>query len=317
MGICSQPDKPKSDPVPRFIDISAGDASFVSANSWLTAANANYDKNFLKGEVNIAGTNLRVFSYAQLDAATNNLGRDMMVARGVFSFVHEGWQKKKIPLIGAEVNILGKLSHPNLVKLLGYCHEKEVPLVYDLCTYVSSGAEGSIQPLPWDIRLKVAVGIAQGLAYLHSPEVLVIHRDLRSSNILLDKFYNAKISDFGLASVLSPDDSRVETRDGHSDVYSFGVVLVEMLTGSRAIDTKRPNGKDVVVNWVIPFLSNKRKLKKKTMDTRLEGKYPIKEASLIAQFAIRCLQLEPKFRPSMKEIAETSEQIVAHQLKAT
>lgn len=90
-----------------------------------------------------------------------------------------------------------------------------------------------------------------------------------------------------------------------------------MLTGSRAIDTKRPNGKDVVVNWVIPFLSNKRKLKKKTMDTRLEGKYPIKEASLIAQFAIRCLQLEPKFRPSMKEIAETSEQIVAHQLKAT
>ena len=90
-----------------------------------------------------------------------------------------------------------------------------------------------------------------------------------------------------------------------------------MLTGSRAIDTKRPNGQDIVVNWVIPFLSNKRKLKKKTMDTRLEGKYPIKEASLIAQLAIRCLQLEPKFRPSMKEIAETSEQIVAHQLKAT
>lgn len=102
-----------------------------------------------------------------------------------------------------------------------------------------------------------------------------------------------------------------------SDVYSFGVVLVEMLTGSRAIDTKRPNGQDIVVNWVIPFLSNKRKLKKKTMDTRLEGKYPITEASLIAQLAIRCLQLEPQFRPSMKEIAETSEQIVAHQLKAT
>ena len=103
-----------------------------------------------------------------------------------------------------------------------------------------------------------------------------------------------------------------------SDVYNFGVVLVEMLAGSRTIDTKRPNGEDVVVNWVIPFLSNKRKLKnKQTMDTRLEGKYPIKEASLIAQSAIRCLQLEPKFRPSMKEIAETSEQIVAHQLKAT
>lgn len=116
-----------------------------------------------------------------------------MVARGVFSFVHEGWQKKKIPLIGIKKSVI-------VIKKL------------------SAGSwqgEGSIQPLPWDIRLKVAVGIAQGLAYLHSPEVLVIHRDLRSSNILLDKFYNAKISDFGLASVLSPDDSCVETRDGH------------------------------------------------------------------------------------------------------
>jgi hypothetical protein len=75
-------------------------------------SDANYGKDFLKGDVNIAGTNLRVFSYAQLDAATNNLRRDMMVARGVFSFVHEGWQKKKIPLIGIKksVIVIKKLS---------------------------------------------------------------------------------------------------------------------------------------------------------------------------------------------------------------
>ncbi|XP_034902220.1 probable serine/threonine-protein kinase PIX13 [Populus alba] len=302
MGICSQPDKPKSDPVPSFIDISA------------------------------------VFS----------LKLSLKQVMHLLSVPTAG------SLLQAEVNILGKLSHPNLVKLLGYCHEKEVPLVYEFmqndCLNYHLFGKGSIQPLPWDIRLKVAVGITQGLAYLHSPEVLVIHRDLRSSNILLDKrihntdvtsmfwFYSSSIMQryqilawhqffhlmipvsklvMGTYGYAAPEIMRAGRFYAKSDVFSFGVVLVEMLTGSRAIDTKRPNGKDVVVNWVIPFLSNKRKLKKKTMDTRLEGKYPIKEASLIAQFAIRCLQLEPKFRPSMKEIAETSEQIVAHQLKAT
>ncbi|KAJ6857605.1 hypothetical protein NC651_039123 [Populus alba x Populus x berolinensis] len=215
---------------------------------------------FLKGDVNISGTNLRVFSYAQLDAATNNLRRDMMVARGVFSFVHEGWQKKKIPLIGIKksVIVIKKLSAGSWQGGIIRCNKERVlRKMVDVGslekltigqTYTNSlkgrnsyfihirrkgstkqgsssylvhpaflyfDREGSIQPLPWNIRLNVAVGIAQGLAYLHSPEVLVIHRDLRSSNMLPDKFYNAKISDFGLASVLSPDDSRVETHDGH------------------------------------------------------------------------------------------------------
>lgn len=95
-----------------------------------------------------------------------------------------------------------------------------------------------------------------------------------------------------------------------SDVYGFGVVVVEMLTGLRAIDMKRPSGKQILVDWVKPYLTNRRKLKK-IMDSRLEGKYPPKEASQIAHLAIKCLQQESRFRPSMTEIAETLEQIDA------
>lgn len=98
-------------------------------------------------------------------------------------------------------------------------------------------------------------------------------------------------------------------------MYSFGVVLVEMLTGLRAIDRRRPDEQQFLVSWIIPFLSNKRKLKS-IMDVRLKGKYPLKEASLVAQLAIRCLQAEPRIRPSMKEIAETLEQVEARKYKS-
>lgn len=86
--------------------------------------------------------------------------------------------------------------------------------------------------------------------------------------------------------------------------------MVEMLTGLRAIDMKRPSGKQILVDWAKPYLTNRRKLKK-IMDSRLEGKYPPKEASHIAHLAIKCLKQEPRFQPSMTEIAETLEQIGA------
>ncbi|KAJ6673167.1 KINASE CX32 putative-RELATED [Salix viminalis] len=401
MGICwsSLPDqKPNSLPiVPSTIDnLSEGDTCSVGDNSWLSVGSSNLttwvsqvsgsftrvwgknngthegsryldagsDGDFENCVIsNIAGANLKVFSFAQLISATNNFGRDMVVGRGGFGKVYKGWQKEMVPSMGikksaiavkklgtasrqgfkqwqAEVNILGRLSHPNLVKLLGYCYEnKQFLLVYE---YLSNGSlnyhlfgKGSVQPLPWDIRFKIAKGVAQGLTYMHSPDqVSVIHRDLKSSNILLDKFYNAKISDFGLAALVpSADDSQVETHlmgtygyaapevyvTGHhyakSDVYSFGVVLVEMLTGLRAIDRRRPDEQQFLVSWIIPFLSNKRKLKS-IMDVRLKGKYPLKEASLVAQLAIRCLQAEPRIRPSMKEIAETLEQVEARKYKS-
>ncbi|RYR00892.1 hypothetical protein Ahy_B06g079779 [Arachis hypogaea] len=225
----------------------------------------------------------------------------------------------------SEVNFLGRLSHPNLVKLLGYClEEAELLLIYEFMQKGSLenhlfGRGSAVQPLPWDIRLKIAIGAARGLAFLHTSEK-VIYRDFKASNILLDGAYNAKISDFGLAK-LGPSASRshVTTRvmgtygyaapeyvaTGHlyvkSDVYAFGVVLVEMLTGLRALDPNRPSGQHNLTDWIKPYLHDRRKLKS-IMDFRLEGKYPSKAAFRIAQLALRCLETEPKQRPSMKEV---------------
>ncbi|XP_048128820.1 probable serine/threonine-protein kinase PIX13 isoform X1 [Rhodamnia argentea] len=232
----------------------------------------------------------------------------------------------------SEVNFLGSLSHPNIVRLLGYCLEdKELLLVYE---YMPKGTlknhlfgRGSaIKPLPWVLRLKIAIEAARGLAFLHQLERQIICRDFKPSNILLDSSYNAKISDFGLARK-GPDEDRshVSTRvigtygyaapeyiaTGHlyvkSDVYSFGVVLVELLTGMRAYDANRPTDQQILVEWVKPHLS-KRKLTR-IMDSRLEGRYPLKDALDVAALAFQCLQYSPKHRPSMHEVVQTLERI--------
>jgi len=161
------------------------------------------------------------------------------------------------------------------------------------------------------------------MAFLHTLGKQVIYRDFKTSNILLDESYNAKLSDFGLAKT-GPlaGESHVSTRvmgtygyaapeyiaTGHlyvkSDVYGFGVVLVEMLTGLRALDRTRPSGKQELINWVKPYLSQRRKLTN-IMDSRLEGNYPAKSAFRIAQVALKCLEPDPKARPSMKDVVQT------------
>lgn len=303
-------------------------------------------------------SNLRTFSFTELKTATRNFRSDTVLGEGGFGTVYKGWLdnrpsartasgtviavKKLNPesLQGleewqCEVNFLGTLSHPNLVKLLGYCLEdKELLLVYEFMQKGSLenhlfGRGSAVQPLPWNIRLQILIGAARGLAYLHASEKQVIYRDFKASNILLDGSYNAKISDFGLAKLgPSASQSHVTTRvmgtygyaapeyvqTGHlyvkSDVYGFGVVLVEMLTGLRALDTNRPSNQHNLVEWIKPHLSDRRKLKDK-MDSRLEGRYPSRAAVQIAQLALSCLGPEPKTRPGMKEVVEKLEQIEA------
>ncbi|KAL0334494.1 UNVERIFIED_CONTAM: putative serine/threonine-protein kinase PIX13 [Sesamum radiatum] len=302
--------------------------------------------------------NLRIFSFSELKAATRNFRSDTVLGEGGFGKVYKGWLDDKSSARAAgngssviavkklnsesmqgfqewqsEVNFLGRLSHPNLVKLLGYCWEdKELLLVYEFMQKGSLenhlfGRGSAAQPLPWDIRLKILIGAARGLAFLHASDRKVIYRDFKASNILLDGSYHAKISDFGLAK-MGPTASRshVTTQvmgtygyaapeyvaTGHlyvkSDVYGFGVVLVEMLTGLRALDTNRPSGQHNLVDWIKPRLSDRRKLKN-IMDLRLEGRYPSKSVLQIAQLALNCLENEPKNRPSMQEIVETLERI--------
>nr|DAD26427.1 TPA_asm: hypothetical protein HUJ06_027895 [Nelumbo nucifera] len=233
----------------------------------------------------------------------------------------------------AEVNYLGQLYHPNLVKLIGYCLEDEHRLlVYE---FMPRGSlenhlfrRGSyFQPLSWNLRMKVALGAAKGLAFLHSAETKVIYRDFKTSNILLDSNYNAKLSDFGLAKDgPTGDKSHVSTRvmgtygyaapeylaTGHltakSDVYSFGVVLLEMLSGRRAVDKNRPSGEHNLVEWAKPYLTNKRKIFR-VLDSRLEGQYSMGGAQKAANLALQCLSTEARFRPNMDEVVTTLEQL--------
>ncbi|KAJ9673310.1 hypothetical protein PVL29_023104 [Vitis rotundifolia] len=299
---------------------------------------------------------LKMFTFAELKRATRNFMPRTMLGEGGFGRVFKGWVDEKtyaptkvcvgIPVAvkksnpeseqglkewQSEVKFLGKFSHPNLVKLLGYCCEdKQFLLVYE---YMHKGSlENHLftlgaESLTWEIRLKIAIGAARGLAFLHTSEKTVIYRDFKSSNILLDGDYNAKLSDFGFAKLGPSDgDSHVTTQivgtygyaapeyiaTGHlyvkSDVYGFGVVLLEMLTGKQALDINRPAGQQNLVEWTKPSLPNKRKLKK-IMDPRLRDLYPLKAATQVAELILNCLESDPKKRPSMEEVLETLKRI--------
>ncbi|XWS53127.1 hypothetical protein CRYUN_Cryun11dG0131100 [Craigia yunnanensis] len=290
---------------------------------------------------------LAEFSLADIQTATCHFSESFKIGKGGHGCVYKGEMlgrtvaiKKLYPHnmqgqseFQQEVNYLGQLYHPHLVKLIGYCLEDEHRmLVYE---FMPRGSlenhlfrRGSyFQPLSWSLRLKVALGAAKGLAFLHSAETKVIYRDFKTSNILLDSNYNAKLSDFGLAKD-GPigDKSHVSTRvmgtygyaapeyiaTGHltarSDVYSFGVVLLEMLSGRRAVDKNRPSGEHNLVEWAKPYLANKRKIFR-VLDNRLEGQYSMEGAYKAATLALRCLSTEAKFRPSMNEVVTALEQL--------
>ncbi|KAJ6305206.1 hypothetical protein OIU78_020696 [Salix suchowensis] len=345
------------------IDVSTTSSSTVCKSPFSEAASqdeGNEVMNNPDGKI-LESSNLKEFTFADLKRATKNFKSDTYLGEGGFGKVYKGWIDEKTyapsdSLRGmvvaikklkseseqgfaewkSEVSFLGRLSHPNLVKLLGYClEEKELLLVYE---FMQKGSlenhlfrrNPNIDPLSWDIRLKIAIGAARGLAFLHTSEKQVIYRDFKASNILLDGNYNAKISDFGLAkSGPAGEESHVTTRimgtygyaapeyiaTGHlyvkSDVYGFGVVLLEIMSGQRAHNRNRPSGQQNLVEWLRPLLSQKKKLKTTVMDPRMEGQYSSKAMAQAAQLTLNCLNADPKSRPSMKEVVEVLERIEA------
>ncbi|KAL0558610.1 hypothetical protein IC582_003187 [Cucumis melo] len=294
---------------------------------------------------------LIAFTFDELKLITGNFRQDRVLGGGGFGSVYKGFitedlREGIVPLPVAvkvhdgfnsyqghrewlaEVIFLGQLSHPNLVKLIGYCCEDEHRvLIYEYMPRgsVENNLFSMLLPLPWSIRMKIAFGAAKGLAFLHEAEKPVIYRDFKTSNILLDSDYNPKLSDFGLAKD-GPvgDKSHVSTRimgtygyaapeyilTGHltprSDVYSFGVVLLELLTGRKSLDKLRPAREQNLTDWALPLLKEKKKLMT-IVDPRLGGEYPVKGFHKAAMLAYHCLNKNPKARPLMRDIVDSLE----------
>lgn len=284
----------------------------------------------------------RSFTYRELCVATGMFNGANKIGEGGFGKVfkgrleageivaikqlnHEGLQGSQEFII--EVLMLSLLHHPNLMSLKGYCTDgDEKLLVYE---YMPNGSlEDHLfdlapdkVPLDWDTRIKIAVGTAKGLEYLHcQANPPVIFRDLKPANILLDSDFNARLSDFGLAK-LGPvgDKTHVSTRvmgtygycapeyamsgklTVKSDIYSLGVVLLELITGRKAIDSNRSRAEQNLVNWSRPIFKDRRKFVQ-LADPGLQGKFPLRCLHHAIAIAAMCLQEQPTYRPLITDV---------------
>ncbi|RLN22181.1 serine/threonine-protein kinase CDL1-like [Panicum miliaceum] len=285
----------------------------------------------------------RALKFKQLSVATDGFSEKNLLGEGGFGRVYKGRLPDTKEVIAVkqldrdgfqgnreflvEVLMLSLLHHPNLVKLLGYCTDSNQRiLVYE---YMPKGSledhlldlPPNWKPLPWHTRMQIAVGAAKGIEYLHEvANPPVIYRDLKASNILLDRDFNAKLSDFGLAK-LGPmgDQSHVSTRvmgtygycapeyamtgklTKMSDIYSFGVVLLELITGRRAIDVDRPSEEQVLVHWAWPMLRDKKRFMR-LADPLLGRRYPVKGLYQALAVASLCLQEDAASRPGISDV---------------
>ncbi|KAJ4885913.1 Protein kinase superfamily protein [Raphanus sativus] len=333
-------------------DFNSRDASGTSTESSMGR------KNSYPTTMSTRASNLREFSVTDLKAATKNFSRSVMIGEGGFGCVFRGTvrdledptikievavkQLGKRGLQGhkewvTEVNFLGVVEHSNLVKLLGYCAEDDERGIQRLLVYEympNRSVEFHLSPrsltvLTWDLRLGIAQDAARGLAYLHEQmEFQIIFRDFKSSNILLDENWKAKLSDFGLARLgpseglthvttdvvgtmgyAAPEYIKTGRLTSKSDVWGYGVFIYELITGRRPVDRNRPNGEQKLLEWVRPYLSDTKKFKL-IIDPRLEGKYTLKAVQKLSVVANRCLVRNPKARPKMSEVLEMVNKIV-------
>lgn len=279
------------------------------------------------------------FSYRDIYRSTKGFSDDNLLGHGGFGTVHKGLlTKSKLEIavkrishdsrqgmkeFVAEIASIGRLRHRNLVQLLGYCRRQgELILVYDfmpngsLDKYIFGRPEES---LDWSQRFKIIRGIASGLLYLHEEwEQVVLHRDIKASNVLLDAHFNGKLGDFGLAKLydrgsnlqttrvvgtlgyLAPELSRTGKSTPCSDVFSFGAFLLEVACGKRPIELKTSGIDMVLVDWVLQFLKKGEILE--TRDRKLGAKFSAKEVEMVLRLGLLCSHPVPAERPSMRQV---------------
>ncbi|KAH6766679.1 Protein kinase superfamily protein [Perilla frutescens var. hirtella] len=286
---------------------------------------------------------VKTFSLAELEKATEKFSSKKVLGEGGFGRVYHGVLQDEtevaVKLLTrdnqngdrefiAEIEMLSRLHHRNLVKLIGICIEQHTRcLVYELIPNGSveshlHGPDMSSGPLDWDARLKIALGAARGLAYLHEDSnPRVIHRDFKASNVLLEDDFTPKVSDFGLAREATEGSHHISTRvmgtfgyvapeyamTGHllvkSDVYSYGVVLLELLSGRKPVDMSQPPGQENLVTWARPLLTNREGLEQ-LVDPSLAGSYNFDDMAKVAAIASMCVHPEVTHRPFMGEVVQ-------------
>ncbi|RDX62665.1 Receptor like protein kinase S.2, partial [Mucuna pruriens] len=325
-----------------------------------------HDMDGVQFSVKIGRENPRIFSYAELFIGSNGFSEDQVLGSGGFGKVYKavlpsdgtvvavkcclaekGKQFEKS--FAAELTAVADLRHKNLVRLRGWCvNEDQLHLVYD---YMPNRSLDRVlfrrhenlkgEPLKWGQRVKIVKGLAAALYYLHEQlETQIIHRDVKTSNVMLDSHYNARLGDFGMARWLEHEleyeyntRKTISTRSGHfrlgetsriggtigylppeslqkpsnatskSDVFSFGIVVLEVVSGRRAIDLTYPDDQIILLDW-IRKVSDEGKLLE-AADTRLpDGSYKLSEMQHFIHIGLLCTLHDPQLRPSMKWVVE-------------
>lgn len=295
-----------------------------------------------------------VMDYKLLETATHNFRESDILGEGGFGCVYKarleenlyvavkrlgGGTQDAVREFETEVELLSKIQHPNIISLVGYCiHGETRLLVYELMQNGSLEAQlhgpsrGSA--LTWHLRMKIALDVARGLEYLHEHcNPPVIHRDLKSSNILLDSNFNAKLSDFGLAIVdgaqnknniklsgtvgyVAPEYLLDGKLTDKSDVYAFGVVLLELLLGKKPVEKLAPAQCQSIVTWAMPQLTDRSKLPN-ILDPVIRSSMDLKHLYQVAAVAVLCVQPEPSYRPLITDVLHSLVPLVPVNLGGT
>ncbi|CAF2185953.1 BnaA07g24490D [Brassica napus] len=299
------------------------------------------------------GNSRPLFSYQELVKATNGFSQENLLGEGGFGCVYKGVLPdgrvvavKQLKIGGgqgdrefkAEVETLSRIHHRHLVSIVGHCiSDDRRLLIYD---YVSNNdlyfhLHASKEVLDWATRVRIAAGAARGLAYLHEDcHPRIIHRDIKSSNILLEDNFDARVSDFGLARLALDCNTHITTRvmgtfgylapeyassgklTEKSDVYSFGVVLLELITGRKPVDTSQPLGEESLVEWARPLISHAVETEEfdSLEDPKLGGNYVGSEMFRMIEAAGACVRHSAAKRPRMGQVVRALESLSAEDL---
>ncbi|KAG4399412.1 hypothetical protein GLYMA_08G225900v4 [Glycine max] len=319
----------------------------VSVRSSVSDCVQSFNDNEFANRLNSKrSTSIRVttFSHAELQSATANFASGRLLGEGSIGCVYRAKYadgkvlavKKINPSLlhggpseefSQIVSRISKLHHPNIVELVGYCSEPEHMLIYD---YFRNGSlhdflhlsDDFSKPLTWNTRVRIALGAARAVEYLHeicSPPLL--HKNIKSSNILLDTDLNPRLSDYGLESFYqrtgqnlgagynAPECTKPSAYTQKSDVYSFGVVMLELLTGRMPLDSSKTKAEQSLVRWATPQLHDINAVEK-MVDPALRGLYPPKSLFRFADIVALCVQSEPEFRPPVSELVQALVRLV-------